>query len=295
MPHPKVSVIVPSYNHSRYLAERLDSILAQTFGDLELLILDDASTDDSHAKLLRYCGRLPGRLIVNATNSGAAFPQWNYGISLARGEYVWIAESDDSADPQFLETLVPLLDENPQVGLGYCASKLIDKQGRTVGDSFGWTADLDPTRWNSAFFNSGVDELRRYLVLKNTIPNASAVLVRRAVLETTLPIDSSFKLCGDWLHWGKVLARSDVTYIPETLNLWRVESSNSRPLAPGLLEWREGQRVVRHLAEAAGASDNETARLLLRFAGRCIEWLAGSVGTASVTPHDTVQKWDSEK
>jgi glycosyltransferase involved in cell wall biosynthesis len=281
MQSPKVSVVIPSYNHGRYLTQRMDSIFAQTYRDLETIVLDDASTDDSRLKLLPYYGWLRGRVVVNAVNGGSAFPQWNRGIALAKGEYVWIAESDDAADPRFLETLVPLLDENPGVGLAYCASKLIDADGRPVGDSFGHTSDLDPERWNAAYINSGIDEIRRFLVRKNTIPNASAVLVRRSVLVRTLPIDSSFKLCGDWLHWAKVLLRSNVAYVPELLNFWRLETSNSRPLTPGLLEWREGQRIIRYLAESLGYDDNDTAQLLLNFAGRCIDWFAGAVGESA--------------
>ncbi len=278
---PKVSVIVPSYNHGRYLTQRMDSILAQTFCDLETIVLDDASTDDSHRKLLPYYGWLRGRMVVNSVNGGSAFPQWNRGISLARGEYVWIAESDDAANPRFLETLAPLLDENPGVGLAYCASKLINAEGRPIGDSFGHTFDLDPTRWHAAFVNNGRDEVRRYLIQKNTIPNASAVLVRRSVLLQTLPVNTSFKLCGDWLHWAKVLLRSDVAYVPDLLNFWRLESSNSRPFAPGLLEWREGQRIIRYLAESLGCDDNETTQLLLTFAGRCIDWFGAAMATSA--------------
>src|SRR4051794_30504658 len=106
MQHPKVSVVIPNYNHGPYLRERIDSVLGQTFGDFEVIILDDASTDNSHAILTRYYTKPRMRILVNRRNSGSAFPQWNRGIELARGDYVWIAESDDSADPRFLETLV---------------------------------------------------------------------------------------------------------------------------------------------------------------------------------------------
>ena len=158
---PKVSVIVPSYNHGRYLRSASDSIFAQTYCDLETIVLDDASTDDSQ-------GRLPN-ITAGCGADGCQCGQRRLGVSameprhfVARGEYVWIAESDDAADPRFLETLVPLLDENPAVGLAYCASKLIDGEGSHVGDSFGSYFDLDPTRWTAAYTNNGVDEVRRY-------------------------------------------------------------------------------------------------------------------------------------
>src|SRR6185295_13093265 len=155
MQHPKVSVIVPSYNHALYLPERIDSIFAQTYNDLELLIFDDASTDHTHRILSRYYGKPGIQIIVSHRNSGSAFPQWSRGISLARGEFVWIAESDDSADPRFLETLVPLLDENPHLGLAYCQSRLINEESVDTGDSLNWTSDLDPDRWKADFVNNG--------------------------------------------------------------------------------------------------------------------------------------------
>src|SRR6266567_649594 len=132
MRHPKVSVIVPSYNHCRYLSERIDSILGQTFGDFEVIVLDDASTDGSPAVLADYYAKPRVRIVVNARNSGSAFPQWNRGIGMAKGDYIWIAESDDSADPRFLETLVPILDDDPTLGLVYCQSRLIDVGGAAI-------------------------------------------------------------------------------------------------------------------------------------------------------------------
>jgi glycosyltransferase involved in cell wall biosynthesis len=276
MTHPKVSVIVPNYNHAPYLFERLESILDQTYNDLELLILDDASTDDSYRILSGYYSKPRVQIVVNGTNSGSAFPQWNLAIHLARGDYVWIAESDDSADPHFLETLVPLLDQNPTLGVAYCQSRLINREGVDVGDSLNWTSDLDPDRWKVNFTNNGRDEIRDYLIYKNTIPNASAVITRRNVLRKVLPVDTSFQLCGDWMHWGKLLLQTDLAYVAEPLNYWRQGSSNSRPMTPGILEWTEGQRVIRHLAKQLGCLESETNKILKSFAERCMTWVAGS-------------------
>lgn len=279
MPYPKISVIVPNYNHAPYLSQRLDSILNQTYNDLEILILDDASTDDSHQIFKRYYTKPGLRIVVNHINSGAAFPQWNLGIHLAKGEYVWIAESDDSADPHFLESLIPLLDENPNVGLAYCQSKIMNVDGVDVGDSLDWTSDLDPERWLNDFVNDGQDEVRNYLIYKNTIPNASAVVTRRSVLRQVVPVDTSFQLCGDWMHWGKVLLHTDLAYVAEPLNFWRLGSSNSRKQPPGILEWEEGQRVIRHFAERLELPEFETTQRLMSFEERCMNWVADAAET----------------
>lgn len=276
MRHPKVSVIVPNYNHAPYLSRRLESIFDQTYSDLEVLILDDASTDESYEIFRRYYSKPRVRIIVNAMNSGAAFPQWNRGISFARGEYVWIAESDDSADSRFLETLVPLLDENPGLGLAYCQSRIMNQEGVDVGDSLNWTSDLDPKRWKADFINHGKDEIRNYLIYKNTIPNASAVLTRRSVLKELWPLDTSFQLCGDWMHWGVVLLHTDLAYVANALNYWRLGSSNSRRETPGILEWNEGQRVIRHFAKELGYSEFETSKILKGFEERCQQWVSSA-------------------
>jgi len=291
MSTPKVSVILPSYNHCRYLRQRIDSILGQTFRDFDLHILDDASTDETHRVLLRYYRHPLVRITVNTRNSGTAFAQWNRGIRLARGEYIWIAESDDAADPRFLESLVPVLDDDPQIGLAYCQSRLVNKDGTVIGDSLPWTDDLDQERWRSDFRNFGRDEVRDYLLSKNTIPNASAVLARRDRLLDIAPADTSYRLCGDWLHWGKLLLRADVAYVAEPLNDWRMDSSNSRLQPPGAVEWQEGQRVLTYLTQELGFTDADVNAVVLQFARRCLGWLTAATaanGKAAASPGATL-------
>ncbi len=101
---PKLSVIVPNYNHSQYLKERLDSIFHQTFQDFEVILLDDASTDDSVDILGYYStNEKVSHFVINQENTGSPFKQWAKGLKLATGKYIWIAESDDSCEPDFLE------------------------------------------------------------------------------------------------------------------------------------------------------------------------------------------------
>ena len=117
--NPLVSVVVPNYNYADYLAPRIDSILRQTFSDFELLLLDDCSTDHSVSVMKKYAS--DPRVVaidVNQTNTGSPFPQWMKGIKMARGKYVWIAEADDLAEPDFLSTLVAAAESHPD--LAFC-------------------------------------------------------------------------------------------------------------------------------------------------------------------------------
>src|SRR5476649_534842 len=116
-----VSVIVPNYNHARFLKERIDSVLNQTYRDFEVIILDDCSTDDSRSVIEEYRSNPKiSNIILNEKNSGGTFNQWDKGIATAQGEYIWIAESDDYADVDFLNTLMAIIEQKPEIGLIYC-------------------------------------------------------------------------------------------------------------------------------------------------------------------------------
>lgn len=225
---PVVSVIVPNYNHAQFLPRRLDSILSQTLADFEVIYLDDASTDNSNRVIAPFLEDRRIRVIRNTVNSGSAFKQWNRGVREARGEYVWIAEADDSAEPTLLSRLVPLLDQNPQVGIAYCQSMEVDGSGRILRSFDYWTADLDQERWRHDFIASGPEECAQYLVVKNTIPNASGVLFRRSVFEQMGGAVETMKLCGDWITWVRMLLVSDLAFVSEPLNYFRRHAGTVR-------------------------------------------------------------------
>lgn len=112
----KVSVILPNYNYARYLTERIDSILNQTLTDFELIILDDNSTDNSKDVIKKYeSNPHVSRIIFNQENSGNTFSQWQKGIELAQGEYIWIAEADDIAEATLLEECINVMDDDPKI------------------------------------------------------------------------------------------------------------------------------------------------------------------------------------
>ena len=106
---PLVSVIVPNYNHKRYLVERIESIINQTYKNIEIILLDDNSNDGSQDLLKDYNQRYTGqiRLLLNDANSGNVFSQWRKGVELAAGALIWICESDDYCERDFLELVVP--------------------------------------------------------------------------------------------------------------------------------------------------------------------------------------------
>ena len=129
----KISVVIPNYNHSRFLSKRIESVLKQTFQDFELILLDDGSTDNSRSILSGYADDPRVRIKFNEVNSGNPFKQWNQGVNLACGEYVWIAESDDYANEQLLGKLAACLDAQPSAAFAYCRSWRVSLDDCTDG------------------------------------------------------------------------------------------------------------------------------------------------------------------
>ena len=226
-PHtPTVSVIVPNYNHARFLRQRIDTILAQTFRNFELILLDDCSTDESRSILREYVSDPRVRLDINEVNSGSTFKQWNKGVRLAHGKYVWLAESDDYSDPHFLERLVPLLDADPKVMIAYCLSWRVSDSGKS--DEFVYPL-LDPPdlpRWSTDFCADGREECRRYFVIANLVRNASSSVFRKAVYERVGGADENLRLCGDWKLWASIALCGNIAYISDPLNYYRLHAGS---------------------------------------------------------------------
>lgn len=223
---PAVSVIIPNYNHAKYLDRRIRSVLDQSYQDFEVIILDDASTDNSQDILKSYVGTPKVRLLFNEQNSGSVFCQWNRGVREARGEYVWIAESDDYADSRFLERLVGVMNARQNVGLAYCDSNVVDESGQFLKHSSQWSESVfnkgcGAERWRRDFMSSGAAECAQFLAVYNTISNASAVIFRKSVYEQAGYAREDMKYAGDWMQWARMLLISDVAYVSEPLNYFR--------------------------------------------------------------------------
>lgn len=241
---PLVSVVVPNYNHAAYLEQRLLSIFNQHFKDFEVIFLDDASTDNSLVIAEHIARDHPMRMVINPQNSGTPFAQWNRGVELARGEFIWIAESDDVADPNLLGRLVDALSRNLPAGLAYCRSRRIDGAGHPsilAEENLRW---LHPSRWLSDFVADGRNECRLYLSRMNSIANASAVVFRKSVFNKVGGADESFRICGDWHLWCRMLACSDLAFVAAPLNQHRLHPGSVRSNAVAARSLIENGRVL---------------------------------------------------
>jgi glycosyltransferase involved in cell wall biosynthesis len=245
----RVSVVVPSFNYARHMAARLASVFAQAHPVEEVLVLDDASTDGSVAEAERVAAAWGREISVlrNARNGGAVMAQWRRGVEMARGDWVWIAEADDEADPAFLATLAGRLEAAGDVVLAACDSRAVAEDGAVLWpdhqDYFA-LAGAEGLRGDGLF---GAREFAaRFLGVRNLLVNASALLFRRDALLAALrrceAALAGYRMAGDWHLYLELLAPGGaVAWVAAPLNSHRRHGGS----VTGALE------AGRHLAEIA--------------------------------------------
>ena len=245
---PLVSVILPNCNHEQFLEERLQSIFNQTFEDFEVIILDDASNDNSLIHLNKAAENpMVTHLVVNQINSGSPFKQWKKGIELATGKYIWIAESDDLSEPELLQKLVSQLEANDQLTLAYCDCTIITEEGRKIHDKNPWIHEVDPKKWTLSHTEKGIEFLRDFQRYRNILSNAGNVVFRRDALKEIEFISDQFTSCGDWLFWNQLCIKGDIYFEASALNHWRNHEDTTRSntnIQKDIERMRENRTVI---------------------------------------------------
>ena len=224
-----ISVIVPNYNHENYLLQRLESIFNQTYSNFEVIILDDKSTDNSKEIISQYSEHNKvSHCLFNETNSGSTFKQWNKGIGLAKGDFIWIAETDDFCETNFLETLIQPLIDNDCVALSYCQSYRTNNNNVVTGNWVTHTSNFQHNPLKDDFIMEGNTFIERYLIHKNIIPNVSAVLIRRKDIQRIMPliIKPFMKYNADWIYYFQIIYNKDVAFIAKPLNYFRYHETS---------------------------------------------------------------------
>lgn len=250
---PLVSVIVPNYNHATFLKQRIDSVLSQTFQDFELILLDDCSTDGSR-DIIESCRKDShvSHVLYNDENSGSAFRQWKKGVDLAQGEWVWIAESDDWAEPEFLATMLTEAASYPNCGLLVSLPQYCYSDGKT------WSQEAG----GSVVESTGYDFARQRMACFNPIHNVSSILMRWSdVLKTDLSLITSMRLCGDWLLYAQLCRVTNVLEVNRVLNHYRIHGANVTSWAEQMgLPLIEGAEVLDYLVRSFNVPTKEYAR-----------------------------------
>ena len=214
MESPLVSVIIPNYNYARFLTKRIDSVLNQTYENLEVIILDDKSTDDSRSVIESY--RKDPRvthILFNETNSGSTFKQWQKGFELAQGTFIWIAEADDYAAPTLIEKLIENMAEDADIKVGFVNSYWVAPDRQFINSDY--------TISEGKHIYDGKQFVCEHLLKENYIYNASMVVFRRDVYDKANPDYKQFRYCGDWHFRGSVCAAGRIIEVHDMLSRFR--------------------------------------------------------------------------
>jgi glycosyltransferase involved in cell wall biosynthesis len=227
---PRISVAVPNYNYAHCLPERLHTIFDQNHPVEEIIVLDDASSDESISVIMKLAEERQRdlSLVINEQNSGSVFAQWAKAAQMATGEFLWIAEADDLSEPTFLSSLLGLMRFDPSIALGFTDSKSIDAEGSQVYPNYkSYFATIEAGALTRTEVFQGRDFVTRYLSVKNTILNVSSVLWRREALlralETCENDLKELRMAGDWRIYLEALATPGVriAYVADPLNVHR--------------------------------------------------------------------------
>lgn len=256
---PKISIIVPNYNHEEFLRQRLDSIYSQTYTNYEVILLDDNSSDRSRDILQEYFKKYPERtkIFLNKENSGSVFSQWKKGVSESMGEIIWIAESDDYCDRNFLETLVPYF-RDESIMLAYAHPVFVNSKGKRNTFTFEkYVASLSKDKWKSSYIETAHNEVNLGFGIKNTIPNVSGVIFRK-MSQDVFNYDSlrDFKVCGDWFFYLSIIRGGRLAYSLETNNYYRFHVNNTSSnyqTSPGFI--KEHEMIAKHVAKNYKVND----------------------------------------
>lgn len=205
MSKPRVSVVIPTYNRQNLVVEAIESVLAQTYKNFEIIVVDDGSTDDTSGQIKAYAGRLTYHV---QKNQGVAAAR-NAGIKLSQGEFICFLDSDDLWEPEKLETQINFADANPEYALlsteirGFNADKRVIKRNK------------------SSMYKVRNGFVIEHLLFGNWI-QTSTVMLRRKCLDEVGYFDEDIGQFGeDWLLWMRVASRFPIYFLPVPLVLYR--------------------------------------------------------------------------
>ncbi len=204
----KVSVIIPTYNGARFLREAIDSVLAQTYEDYEIIVVDDGSTDDTATILHRYGDRI---IPVHQSNQKLSAAR-NNGVAASKGKYIAFLDSDDQFLPDKLQLQARILDENPEVGLVASGFEQIDEAGQAISTIHPWLYFPSVSLESILFYG---------------LAPPSAVMMRRDWFERVGGFDPAFFYTEDMDFWYRLaLSECPMAWSPSVLLRYRIHALN---------------------------------------------------------------------
>lgn len=258
-----MSVVVTSYNHAEYLKQRMDTLLAQSYPNIEILVIDDCSTDNSLEVLEEYSKYRHIKIIALPKNGGYA-AACNHGVSLSNGDYIMFAECDDFNDPIHIEMLMERLIANESVGVAYCRSNMVDSKGIIFGDDFQY-------REKRFQYHCAQDilipqtQMQKYFLKSCVIPNMSAALIIKDCIIRAGGLSSDYRICADWDFWCRLAENTDFYYVAKPLNYFRTHETTARNTFGIGIHVREYYKLLYNALPKAKLSKIENMKYRLHY------------------------------
>ena len=239
---PKVSAVVPNLNNRRFLPERLDSLVNQTLTDWEAIVLDSYSDDGAWELIQAYAARDRRFRIAQAPRDGI-YPNLNRCIEQARGEYIYIATSDDTMTPACLAKMVAALDAHPECGLCHTCLQVIDEHGAEIPN---WWHNTLPVKFYGELMR--VPHLRYapydgilHCALESVYISLTQLLIRRTVFDDAGLFRNDWGATSDFEWNMRASLLTNVLHLPETLATWRIhpQQSTTRTGLDSAQGWRQ--------------------------------------------------------
>jgi glycosyltransferase involved in cell wall biosynthesis len=209
-----ISAIIPTYNHGAFIREAINSALAQTYKNYEIIIVDDGSTDDTASIVRKFISSVGQRheiRYIYQENSGPSSAR-NKGIKEAKGDYVAFLDSDDMWEPDKLAKQVRYMETNNLRGLCCAGYDLVNEAGTQIGA-------------HQLFYENKRDVLRD-LLIRNVVSTCSTVMVNRECFDIVGLFDESLQVAEDWDMWIRLIRKYDFSHIPESLVKVRVRTAS---------------------------------------------------------------------
>jgi len=224
---PLVSIVFTSYNHREYLKQALDSLVNQTYPKLEIIVVDDNSTDGSQQILETFRGQANISLHLLEKNTGSYVKASNYGAGFATGAYLMFAQCDDFAQPNQLARIMDSFFKHPEVGVVYSKSNMVNETGHTYATDFAGREKSFKIKCSTDTVITG-GEMRKFLSFACVIPNLSAAVIKKSLFEEIGGLSTDYLVAADWAFWLEMAERTDFYYITEPLNNFRQHGTTIR-------------------------------------------------------------------
>lgn len=221
---PKATIIIPAYNAAAFIEETLASIVRQTYRDFECIVIDDGSTDSTLTCVNKFADSR-FRIISLSNSGGPAIPR-NTGLNAAKGEYIFIFDSDDIMHPEKLEKSIAALDAHPEVGWLFTNFQSIDESGNMLKAEF--LKEYD-TLWDIIDVSNKVSVIPANILFNALISinfiGTSSVVLRRSALNESNRFDEALKNSDDRLFWVNFAKTQPAIFINETLHQYRIQGN----------------------------------------------------------------------